>query len=53
VVASMGISARGRESGLVVEQRISSVWTVQGGRIVRVRGYRTEADALEAAGLSE
>jgi hypothetical protein len=27
------------------------VWTVHGGRVVRVKGDRTEAEALEAAGL--
>jgi ketosteroid isomerase-like protein len=53
VVASIRISARGRESGLVIEQRIPTVWTVQRGRVVRVRGYRDEAEALEAVGLRE
>jgi hypothetical protein len=36
-----------------VDQRLPSVWTVQGGKVVRVRGYREDAEALEAAGLSE
>ena len=53
VVASIRISARGRESGLPINQRIPSVWTVRHGRVVRVRGYRDEAEALEAAGLRE
>ncbi len=53
VLAFIQISGRGRESGLVVDQLIPSVWTVQGGRVVRVRGYRDEADAVEAPGLSE
>jgi ketosteroid isomerase-like protein len=53
VVAFIQIRARGRESGLVVDQRIPSVWTVRERRVVRVRGYRDEADALKAAGLSE
>ena len=53
VVASIRISARGRESGLSIDQRIPSVWTVRGGRVVRVRGYRDEAEALEAAGLRD
>jgi ketosteroid isomerase-like protein len=53
VVAFIRISGRGRESGLVVDQRIPCVWTVRDRRVVRVRGYRNEADALEAAGLSE
>ena len=51
VVTSILISARGRVSGLVIEQRIPTVWTVQRGRVVRVRGYRDEAEALEAVGL--
>jgi len=53
VVAFIRISGQGRESGLVVDQRIPSVWTVRDRRIVRVRGYRNEAEALEAAGLRE
>ena len=53
VVAFIRASGRGRESGLVIHQRIPSVWTVRGGRVVRVRGYRDDADALEAVGLRE
>jgi ketosteroid isomerase-like protein len=53
VVAFIRASGRGRESGLVIEQRLPSVWTVRGGRVVRVRGYREDADALDAAGLGE
>src|SRR5215207_4117570 len=52
VVAFIRASGRGRESGLVVDQRLPSVWTVRGGRVVRVRGYREAADALHAAGLT-
>lgn len=51
VVAFVRASGRGRESGLVIDQRLPSVWTVRGGRVVRVRGYREAADALDAAGL--
>jgi ketosteroid isomerase-like protein len=53
VIAFIRASGRGRESGLDVDQRLPSVWTVRGGRVVRVRAYRNEADALEAAGLRE
>jgi ketosteroid isomerase-like protein len=53
VVASIRISARGRESGIAIDQRLFAVWTVRGGRVVRVRGYRDQAEALEAAGLGE
>jgi ketosteroid isomerase-like protein len=51
VVAFIRASGRGRESGLVIDQRLPSVWTVRGGRVVRVRGYREADDALDAAGL--
>jgi ketosteroid isomerase-like protein len=53
VVAFIRATARGRESGLVIEQRLPSVWTVHSGRVVRVRGFREDADALYAAGLAE
>jgi ketosteroid isomerase-like protein len=51
VVARIRVSGRGRESGLVIDQRLPSVWTVRSARVVRVRAYRDDADALEAAGL--
>jgi ketosteroid isomerase-like protein len=51
VVAFIRVRGRGRESGLVIEQRLPSVWTVRGGRVERVKGYRDEGDALRAAGL--
>jgi ketosteroid isomerase-like protein len=53
VVTSIRMSGRGRESGLLVDQRISVVWSLRGGRIARVRGYRDGTEALEAVGLSE
>lgn len=51
VVAFIRASGRGRESGLPIEQRLPSVWTIRDGRVVRVRGYREAGDALDAAGL--
>jgi ketosteroid isomerase-like protein len=53
VVTYIRMSARGRESGLRVDQRIWAVWTVRGGRVRRVKAYRDKTPALEAAGLSE
>jgi ketosteroid isomerase-like protein len=53
VVTPIRMSVRGRESGIRVDQVVWVVWTVRGGRIVRVRGYREKTPALEAAGLSE
>jgi ketosteroid isomerase-like protein len=53
VLANLQISGRGRGSGLPVNQRITLIWTVRGGRVTRVRAYRERAEALEAAGLRE
>ena len=44
---------RRRGSGAPVEAMIYNVWTVQQGKAVRVRGFLSRSDALEAAGLSE
>ena len=52
VVAFIRASGWGRESGLPVDQRLPSVWTVRDRRVVRVAGYRDPSDALRAAGLS-
>ena len=44
---------RGSASGAEVEIRQYAVWTIRGGKIVRVVWFLTRAEALEAAGLSE
>src|SRR5262245_30188837 len=44
---------RGRGSGMTVEQPLAYVAEVHEGRIVRLRVYFRQAEALEAAGLSE
>ena len=44
---------RGRASGVEVERRNWQVVTVRGGKFVSYRLFRTKAEALEAAGLSE
>ena len=53
VVVVTRISGRGRSSGLEVDQHITLLWAVRGGRVTSVRGYRDRSDALEAVGLSE
>jgi ketosteroid isomerase-like protein len=42
-----------RGGGPPVTMRFANVWTVRGGRAVRVRCYADVAEALEAVGLSE
>ena len=53
VVVATRFVAEGRGSGAPVEAMIYNVWTVQQGKAVRVRGFLSRSDALEAAGLSE
>ena len=53
VVATYRVRGRGRESGASVEQRITLVWSVRGGKVVRVRAYGERTDALESVGLIE
>jgi ketosteroid isomerase-like protein len=51
VVATYQLSARGRGSGVEVELSISLVWTLEAGKVVRIRAYTDRGEALEAAGL--
>jgi ketosteroid isomerase-like protein len=52
VVAFVRMRGRGKGSGIEVEARIAHLWTMRGGKGVRVRVLEREA-ALEAAGLRE
>jgi ketosteroid isomerase-like protein len=45
--------SRGRGSGVEVEGRESALWTVRGGKIVRMEWFHGAGDALEAARLPE
>jgi ketosteroid isomerase-like protein len=51
-VAGMG-AGRGKRSKAPAEEPISYVVTVRNGRITRVQGFASRAEALVAAGLSE
>jgi RNA polymerase sigma-70 factor (ECF subfamily) len=52
LVAFIRVRGRGRGSGLDFDGRIPTVWTVRGARVVRVRAYRDDGEALKVAGLS-
>ncbi len=52
LVVNHGVGT-GKGSGARVEMDFSNVWTVNDGRIVRIAGYDSHAEALEAAGLRE
>jgi ketosteroid isomerase-like protein len=53
VVLKTHVSGRGRESGVEVEERSYMVWSLRGGKVLRMDEFTERADALEAAGLSE
>jgi ketosteroid isomerase-like protein len=50
VVAVLRARGRGRVSGIEVEYHPAGVWTIQGGKVVRVIWYASRDEALEAAG---
>ena len=51
VVIPLQIAARGKRTGTPAAFMITTLAEVQGGMIVRVRNYTSQAEALEAAGL--
>jgi len=53
VVVIGGCAVRGRGSGAESDDLMAWVITVQNGKIIRHRGYRSGEDALEAVGLAE
>ncbi len=54
VVVIVTTRGKARGSGIEVEwKHHAGVWTVEGGKIIRVVWYPTREEALEAAGLAE
>lgn len=53
VVISFTAHGRGKASGAATSWNLWHVWTIRDAKFVRGRGYTREAEALEAAGLSE
>jgi ketosteroid isomerase-like protein len=53
VVALFHQSATGKGSGVPVALDHGAIFELDDGRVIRMRIYRTEAEALEAAGLQE
>jgi len=50
VVVPFRLAARGRETGIEVEQPAVQVWTLKDGKALRVEIFATREQALEAAG---
>jgi ketosteroid isomerase-like protein len=53
VVVEVRLTARGRETGIPVEQQIAQVWGIRDGKATRAETYASLSEALEAAGLTE
>jgi ketosteroid isomerase-like protein len=53
VIALVHEYRRGKGSGVAVEADIALVYGFKEGQVVRIEPYMSQADALEAAGLSE
>lgn len=51
VLATIHLTARGGQSGMVVDQRFFQVYTLRDGRISRMVEYLDRGRALEEAGL--
>jgi ketosteroid isomerase-like protein len=51
VVAVVRLTARGKTTGIPVEQRIVQVWTLRDGRALRAQTFTELSQALAAAGL--
>jgi uncharacterized protein len=52
VVAILRVNAKGRHSGVDVERVDGAVWTLSGGKCVRLDYYGNREQALKAAGLA-
>jgi len=53
VVVALRLTARGRQTGIVVEQQSAGVWTISEGKVIGVRTFSSTGDALEAAGVPQ
>jgi ketosteroid isomerase-like protein len=47
------LHAVGRESGLQLEEHPGVVFTLDAGKVVQIDAFATQAEALEAVGLSD
>lgn len=52
VVVAVRLSAKGRSTGIMVEQRLGQVWTIRDGKAIQLQSYVSYREALQAAGLA-
>jgi ketosteroid isomerase-like protein len=53
VVVALRLTARGRQTAILVEQRSGGAWTFSDGKVLRIRSYGSATEALQAFGLAE
>ncbi len=53
VIAILHQRGRSKSTGVSVEMQFAQVWTIRGGKQVRMETYSNPDEALEAAGLRE
>jgi ketosteroid isomerase-like protein len=51
VVVVMRLTARGKQTGILVEQRTAQVWTIRDGRALRAQTFTDLSEAFAAAGI--
>lgn len=47
------VHARGSSSGVEIDAPLAQVWEIEAGKVRRLTGFATHAEAIEAVGLSE
>jgi ketosteroid isomerase-like protein len=53
VIARMHLWARGRGSGIEIEDDVWQVWTFRDGKVIHYRDYETREKAFEAAAATQ
>jgi ketosteroid isomerase-like protein len=53
VVVAVRLNAKGRSTGIMVEQRLGQVWSIRDGKAIQVQSYVSYREALRAVGLAE
>jgi uncharacterized protein len=53
VVVVARLVGSGKKSGVEVTRTWAYVWTIRAGKVLRLVGYATRAEALQAAGVAE
>ena len=51
VIVAVRLTAKGRFTGIQVEQHLGQVWTVRHGKAIQIRSYVSYTEALKAVGL--